>query len=437
MTSEEIKEVKNIGSWFRLKNLMGLINNGKCFFYDLLKSQEDTVFKLYMGEETTMTCDYVSAKYLYEEEYVFREPFIGKYYNANMLEGRIPSMFCNGEDHATKKADTMKVLEYRMEKISLKDLSDVIESEMKAIDVTEGKGTNFEACLENVAKCVADSLILGKSLHNRDDWKDWFDRSLKLFNYHPWNFGEATVRDRCLNAMKQTPTVQNLDKILPETTQTMEGETFELMHNVHFNCTPVLSWLMISCIARFTDSLTEDERQSLRDEASLLFREETDSTFEERLSKSEKIDTFILEILRLNTPHLAGTYGRARKDFVMESKTGRYQIHKDDLLCTFVYAIHRDEEVFEDPFKLKMTRDRKIIENQNVCFGSPLVMEPTANNHKCPAARVMINVLKMFLAHFTRCDVNITSDVTCSYTSSERLACTDEPLVVEKFVYKE
>ena len=106
-------------------------------------------------------------------------------------------------------------------------------------------------------------------------------------------------------------------------------------------------------------------------------------------------------------------------------------------MSTFIYAIHRDEDLFEEPLKVKLNRDEESIKNHNLTFGSAYHLEATPENHKCPAQNVMIDTLKMFMAHFTRCDINITSDVTCTHTSSERVACTDEPLVVDKFVYKD
>ena len=62
---------------------------------------------------------------------------------------------------------------------------------------------------------------------------------------------------------------------------------------------------MTSAIARFTDSLTEDERKSIRDEAAQFFQDDS-APIEERLKKLQLIESFLLEVMRLNGPFLVG-----------------------------------------------------------------------------------------------------------------------------------
>ena len=427
-SSSMVKEIRSLGSWFRISNLLSLKNGGRCFIYDLLKSQESTVFKVDLTEPTIMLCDHTAAQYIYDDEYVTSGTFFGKDYNTNMVQGRVPSMFCNGEEHRIHKQDTMKLIKYRLDNTSLADMSKVIETEMKAINMETQK--NFEHAIEQVARSVATQFLLGKVLHDVDSWREWFEKSvyIKALSFFSW--GEDRIAEENIERIRQTPTVKNLDTILPDTTQTKEEETLELTHNANFNCTPILSWVMLSCIVCFRDSLSDTERMDITAEAEEFLKQDP-TLYEEK--KLKLIDAFVSEVIRFHTPIL-GPFRRAKKDFIMDSSSGRYQVHKGEMMTAFVYAIHRDEAIFDDPLKFKLCRDTQTTKRHNHCFGGPFIQEATPENMKCPGQDIMFNVLKLFVVHLTRCTISITSDTTFT-GKTLRFVATDEPLIVNKFVY--
>ena len=150
------------------------------------------------------------------------------------------------------------------------------------------------------------------------------------------------------------------------------------------------------------------------------------------MAKLQLIDAFVLEVVRYNPIYFIGNYGRAKKDFVIESKSGNYQVREGELMASFAYGIHRDKDVFEEPYKFKVDRDREAARCKYISFG---MHETEANleNWKCPAHGTMLKVLKIFVVHLTRCAIDFNSDT--SFTGKSTRTSTDVPIVLNKFVY--
>eukprot|EP00111_Clytia_hemisphaerica_P010692 TCONS_00031228-protein len=185
-------------------------------------------------------------------------------------------------------------------------------------------------------------LVLGKKTEHAI-CRDWFDRSIRLtltkVLFKPFTYwADEAVADEVFDEVSYTPVVKKLDHISPDLTD-KEGQTLELLHNVCLNGAPLFREYSFSCFARYLDSLDDEQRLSLKEEADQFLNEDP-SKFEETFGKLELIDSFILEVLRLNPIHITGTFGRAKTDFVMELKTGRYQVYKGELITDFVFGMH-------------------------------------------------------------------------------------------------
>ena len=148
------------------------------------------------------------------------------------------------------------------------------------------------------------------------------------------------------------------------------------------------------------------------------------------------IESFVLEVLRLCPIHMTGTFGRAKKDFVMESKTGKYQVYEGELITDFVFGMHRDPSEFEEPEKFKLTRDKQKVKENLVTFGGPWLQEPTTKNRKCPGQNQTFIGLKLFVIHLTRCTFDVASDLTYTGRNLARPHGTDLPVVMNKVVYE-
>ena len=433
MSNNNIKEIPSLGSWFRLPNLLRLKNSGKCFVNELLKDQDSSVIKVNLSEPTILLCDYDSVKYSYDPRYVMKEPYFGKSFNPALLGGRLPAMYSNGEDHKVKKQVALEILNHGIENLSLGDMSEVIKSELEAINIE--KGDTFEHQIEQVSRSIITKILLGKVLHDSESWREWFEKCLDIKFLRFLTFGEDRVLEENLKSISQTPTVKNLHKIVPESTLLKEEQILELLHNTNFNGTPALSWVMLSIIARFNDSLSDGERKAIAAEAEEFLRLDPALYDDKALAKLDLTEAFLLEVFRYNAPHLLGSYGRAVKDFVIESKTGKYQVYAGELLTGFVHHVHRDGDVFDEPCKFKLNRDRETARNKHLAFAGLAETEPTAENRKCPGQGILMKALKIFIAHFTRCTIDFKSDITYTGKTATRMAGTDDPIVLKKFVY--
>ncbi|CAO2842116.1 unnamed protein product [Amaranthus hypochondriacus] len=67
------------------------------------------------------------------------------------------------------------------------------------------------------------------------------------------------------------------------------------------------------------------------------------------------VGSFVYETLRLKPP-VPLQYGRARRDFVIQSHDSRFEVKKGELLCGFQPLVMRDPKVFYDPNKFVPNR---------------------------------------------------------------------------------
>jgi len=440
MTEQEVKVIPNLGSWFRLPNILQMKNEGRGFYQDLFSSQGEHVIKVQLVEPTILVSDSIAANYVFDPEYINKESilgFSGISYNSIMLKYRTPSMFCNGEEHDCKKANSMKIFDHRFKEVTLEQLNTVIQESFESFNTFKA-GDNFEVTVDKMAFAFVSFLVLGKKTEHAI-CRDWFDRSIRLtltkVLFKPFTYwGDKAVADEVFDEVSDTPVVQKLDHISPDL-KDKEGQTLELLHNVCLNGAPLFGEYSISCFARYLDSLDDGQRLSLKEEADQFLNEDP-SKFEEAFGKLELIDSFILEVLRLNPIHITGTFGRAKKDFVMESKSGRYQVYKGELITDFVFGMHRDSSVFEEPMKFKLNRDEKNAKKHLVTFGGPWDRQATPTNRKCPGQDQIFIGLKLFVIHLTRCTFDVASDLTYTGKNPARGLATDVPVVMNKVVYK-
>eukprot|EP00111_Clytia_hemisphaerica_P023509 TCONS_00069281-protein len=392
-------------------------------------------------ESTIMVRDSIAAKYLFDPEYITKGcilGFAGVSYNHCMTKGRYPSIFCNGADHDEKKENSLKVFHQRFGEIKVADMNKIVQGGFESFNDLK-EGDDFEVAVDKMAFHFNAFLVLGKVIPDHANYRDWFERCIRpdLKQKLLWPFlykHDERVTEEVFRQVSETPTIKNLEKIAPNMTDTKEGSTLDLMFNTYFNGSPLLGKYAISCLARYVDSLTDEERQSLKAEAD-HFLEQDPSQYDESFEGLELINSFVLEVLRLNPVHITGTYGKARKDFVMESKTGRYQIYKDDLITDCVMEMHRDPRVFEEPSKVKLTRDNQKVKENLVNFGGPWLQESTSTNRKCPGQNMMYMGLKLFVIHLTRSTFDVKSDLTYTGKNPKRGYGTDIPVVMKKFAY--
>ncbi|KAG8387043.1 hypothetical protein BUALT_Bualt03G0212000 [Buddleja alternifolia] len=91
-------------------------------------------------------------------------------------------------------------------------------------------------------------------------------------------------------------------------------------------------------------SIHEKLRKEVRE---ILSQNSKGLTFE-TVKQMELINSFVYETLRLNPP-VPTQYGRARKDFELNSHDAIFEIKKGELLCGYQALVMRDSKIFENP----------------------------------------------------------------------------------------
>lgn len=135
------------------------------------------------------------------------------------------------------------------------------------------------------------------------------------------------------------------------------------------------------------------------------------------------LESFVYETLRLKPP-VPLQYGRARKDFVLQTHDSRFEIKKGELLCGYQKLVMRDPKIFDDPETFIPDRfvGEKGAELLNYVFWSngPQTGKSEASNKQCAARDYVPLTACLFLAHlFLRYD-SITLDSSGSITGLDK-----------------
>lgn len=135
------------------------------------------------------------------------------------------------------------------------------------------------------------------------------------------------------------------------------------------------------------------------------------------------VESFVCETLRLNPP-VPIQYGRARKDFLLQSHDSTFEVKKGELLCGFQKLVMRDPKVFDDPETFVPDRftGEKGRELLNYLYWSngPQTGETGPSNKQCAAKDYVVFTACLLVAHlFLRYD-SITIDSSGSITGVEK-----------------
>lgn len=110
------------------------------------------------------------------------------------------------------------------------------------------------------------------------------------------------------------------------------------------------------------------------------------------------------EVLRIDPP-VPLQYGRAKKDFFVESHDGRYAVKKGEMLCGYQPFATRDPEVFTRaeefvPRRFMGEDGQKMLKHLLWSNGRE-TDETSADNKQCAGQRdVVVSMAHLFLAHF-------------------------------------
>lgn len=135
------------------------------------------------------------------------------------------------------------------------------------------------------------------------------------------------------------------------------------------------------------------------------------------------VASFVYETLRFQPP-VPLQFGRARKDFELQTHDTRFAVKKGELLCGYQTIVMRDPKIFDDPETFVPDRftGEKGAELLNYLFWSngPQTGKSDASNKQCAARDYVPLTACLFLAHlFLRYD-SISIDSSGSITGVEK-----------------
>lgn len=187
-----------------------------------------------------------------------------------------------------------------------------------------------------------------------DDMKLWVKNAipLKLVPLPSW--GQAKVRgafDRLSAAVRAAPKFPELAK---EACEEQEIDEVALSQDLVFTLV-INGWSgMVSLVRSVVAELSRqaDYTAALREAVAPIATQQLDLR---ALSSLEPLDHFLKEVLRLH-PSVPVTYAIARKDLVLEARTGRYPVHAGEALMGIIEAVHRDPACFDAPEQFRPER---------------------------------------------------------------------------------
>lgn len=123
------------------------------------------------------------------------------------------------------------------------------------------------------------------------------------------------------------------------------------------------------------------------------------------IREMELVQSTVHEILRMNPPVFL-QYGRARKDFLLNSHEAFFQVRKGELLCGYQKLAMRDPMVFDDPetFNPDRFRGEKGRRLLDYLFWSngPQTGTPSTTNKQCAAKDYVVYTACLLVAEIVR-----------------------------------
>jgi len=109
----------------------------------------------------------------------------------------------------------------------------------------------------------------------------------------------------------------------------------------------------------------------------------------------------VYEVMRLEPP-VPFQYGRARKDFMLESHDGLFRVKKGELLGGYQPFATRDPRVFENPDEFVprrfMGEEGQQLLRYVVWSNGPETENPSVNNKQCAGKDFVVMIARLLIA---------------------------------------
>eukprot|EP00111_Clytia_hemisphaerica_P003290 TCONS_00009382-protein len=409
----EILEIPQLGDANPLINLQNEAAQRDYFFHNLVKANDfnTTVFKIQMERERVIISDPIAIRSMYPVKNIIKSTGgTSIEYNDLISGGYIPSFMDNGKSHNTKKARQYQLLKNRLETYGLHSTFKDIQSYLKEIEVdSENTPIDIANQIAKISQDAMTKLLLGKRINNFDLFTNWFGSSLKVIKELDPTYGSKDelyqeLYTQMLAYIQSTPVAKQL-----EDTEDKVNLENELMFFTIWLAAGGVQFSFRSAL-KYWAELEEEEREDLEAEIEkFMDKYNHENHFVHNLNRKLPLLTkFVMEVIRLE-PAAAVIRGQARRDFIVTTSNGRYQIKQGTYLQADVVSAQRNPIKFKDADEVKLDRHSKNVKKYFYTFGGPYRQRATKTNHKCLGQTLAIDFIKMFLIHTTQCDVEIDS----------------------------
>ena len=400
-----------------------------------MKKAKSTVFKIKVSEERIMICDYLGMKALFDPSLVQKDIGFGfMNFNPVILKQYTPTEFSNGTEHVQKKEVLLKFLNYSSKSFSIDDLFKIIRQEfenMECVEFSKKKSYekfDFEDVIEKAVANVVTYAILGESIDNLKMLEEWLEKSLESkYSVDFTDRDEEDVADKVFARIKSTPNIKNLRNIIESSSISYEDIIKEIVWATIFNAFGGIKSLVLSSLICLL-KLKENDKLKIENEADMLF---SSKNYIEVLPTLNYINSFFLEVLRMFPP-APSVFGRAIKDFVLNSTSGRFLIKEGAQLNGQIYISQRDAMLFEHPDEFSIHRKQKAYGQIN-SFGGNISEECSITNHKCIGQQLATDVVKLFIVFYIKCSITPTGVLKYTGRNIGRTIASDKPIHIASF----
>ena len=424
---------------FGIINLVQLKLNGWEYYRHAMVTHDSTVFKVKFDEWTTIVCDHVGMKSVLDLNKVKRDDtglgFLD--FKPDMMRQHIPCLWSNDEMHEIKKEFLVSFIKDIHENVAKAKMVEVIQKEFEKMSPISSSNDNgvdlgdIESIFINAAHNIVSYMLLGEYLENPPaiyEWKNTVFRKVGLLFGSAENTIEMT--NKVFDMFKSIKKMKNLSSKF-EASGLNENDLYnEVLFMTCGNAFPGIEIYTMNSLLCYI-RLSESDKLLLKEDAEKFFAADC---YDDVLPTLQNIHAFYMEVLRVHP--IPVIYGRAKKDFLMKSTSGTFDVKENDLLCGMPYYVHRDPNLFEDPNDFNMHRPVKQTEKYNFTYGGYYYGKAGGNNHKCAGDILLVHIIKIIIMFYTKCTFVPAEVPTFTGKNIVRKFGSDEPLKLLEFVYK-
>eukprot|EP00111_Clytia_hemisphaerica_P000818 TCONS_00002395-protein len=431
-------EVPYAGSDDRKINLINLAKiKGSYYLHEIMKESGLGVYKLRLFEDRVILADPIAIHVIYNPKLVEKSKDFGlATVNGLNMRGYLPSASVNGIKKIRKKLGMLRILKSAEKKYGIEGLFKILKKHWDfVLPLIKNNQTNVDDLIHVITVRTLTEYFFDKPFDlDLKVYVIWFLRGLTPKNDPNQKLDDLgkKVTEQMYSYIDSTPWAKNhLPRLLRwdkrKNRETLKSEA--LFFAFIFSAFGLRS--AIASTVPLYLNLDKATKSIILKEVN-TFHEANGKSMDEKLEDFFITDRFVTEVFRF-LPPVTQVFGRARKDFTLDSLQGRYTVKKGTYLTGYPYGAQRDPYTFRLPNLFTTTGDQSQVKENFFAFGGPYYQKARVHNRKCLGQEISLNMAKMFVALFARCDIEAVSSLKFTESNPQRVIASDEPLKVNKF----